>query len=281
MNHTHLRSTALSITIAAFAAAPGFAQTDGFQFPVNDPSYPTPTLEIGTDFVFEAEQGLRTFDDGVAFTPEEVYEVIEGDNLNNGKAVQFILADPGGRFSNWSLTFPFILPEESEVRIIYRVSFFTDPDGSEGKAFVKMDENEYDMWPPDFFGFDPAVFGGMEFPPDDGGGWIQVNNWSNFQRQNFSEEWGEKGDFRSIWVEGNWFDQTPSVEMLAWQLPAGEHVFKMTPRSGGNFSVDYVAILTSDFERFLDGHVAPPAFPFDPTAAQTLEVTQVGDFMLY
>lgn len=280
MKHDWQKIFTAGICLLGLSATPVWAQDDGFAFPVNDPDYPTPTIEIGEDFLVEAEQALRVFGDGVQFSPEEVYQVIEGDHLSNGKAVQFILDDPEGRFNEWDLHFPFILPEESEVRILYRVTFFTDPEGSEGKAYVKMDDNEYDEWPPDFFGFDPAVFEGTPFPPDDGGGWIQINNWSNFQRQQFGEQWGDNEDYRTIWAEGNWWDQTPEVEMLAWQLPAGEHVFKMTPRSGGNFSIDYLAIITDEFERFLLGGY-PTAFDFDPSQAQTLDVSPVRDYMLY
>lgn len=266
---------ALAAAAAVFgAAAVSFARDDGFAFPANDPNYPVPTIEIGTDFLFEAEQGLRVFGEDVQFAPEDVYLVDEWDGFSGGKIVQFILNDPGGRFADWSLTFPFILPEEAEVRILYNVSFFYDPAGGEGKAFVKMDDNQYDVWPEDFVGHDPLGFGGIEYPPDDGGGWIQINNWSNQQRKDYPDLWGENADFRTIWAEGNWWQQQPEVEILAWQLPAGEHVFKMTPRSGGNFAIDYLAVVTSDFERL--------QFDFDPAAAQKLEIpSMVGEYMIY
>ncbi len=272
----------LAIAVFALAATQAFAQDDGFAFPVNAENYPTPTIIVGEDFLFEAEQALRVFGDDVPHAPEDVYQVIEGDDFSNSKAVQFILDDAGGRFEDWDLHFPFILEEETEVRIAYRISFFTDPDGGEGKAYVKMDDNENDAWPPGFFGFDPAVFEGDPFPPDDGGGWIQINNWSNFQRQNFGDQWGENGDFRTIWAEGNWFDQVPEVEMLAWLLPAGEHVFKMTPRSGGNLSIDYVAVITDEFDRFAEQGEIPTMFDFDPSQAQALDTTtDVDNYMFY
>ena len=262
----HLRLLAVAGAVALSAAA------QDFEFQVNDPNYPTPTITIGQDFLIEAEQGLRSFDEGVQFTPEEIYQVNENPNASGGSEVQFISTSNQGRFNNWSLTFPFILTEEAHVQLIYGIRFFTG-EGGEGKAFVKMDNNEYDFWPSTFTGFEEGLWAEADFPEGDGGGWIQINNFSNKQRKDFGEFWGDNLDFRAIWAEGNWFGKQPDVEILAWTLPAGEHVFKMTPRSGGTLALDYVAIITSDFDRF--------QFDFIPADAQKLDTSAVASYMLF
>ncbi|MDP8242967.1 MAG: hypothetical protein P9L94_02715 [Candidatus Hinthialibacter antarcticus] len=261
----HLRFMA----IAGALALPATAQD--FEFSVNDLNYPTPTITIGQDFVIEAEQALLIFDEGVEFTPEEVYQVNANPAASGGAEVQFIGTSNQGRFNNWSLTFPFILTEETHVQLIYGIRFFTG-EGGEGKAYVKMDNNEDDFWPSTFFGLEEDLWAEADFPEGDGGGWIQINNFSNKQRKTYGEFWGDNLDFRAIWAEGNWFGKQPEVEILAWTLPAGQHTFQMTPRSGGTLALDYVAIITSEFDRF--------QFDFIPADAQKLE-TSVESFMLY
>ncbi len=261
-------SVAFLVVFSMFVTAQTPSE-DGFRFPVNDENYPTITVTPGEDAIIEAEDALRVFGEGVAYAPEDVYQVNEDPDARNGKVVQFLLDDAGGRENDWDLYFPFELTADSKVSIMYRIRFQSYGIG-ESKAYVKMDDNEYDVWPEDFEGYTFEA-PGAPFPPDDGGGWIQINQWSSLQRKDDPGGWGEGEDWKIIWCEGNWWNQTPDAEVLQWNLPAGEHVFKMTPRSRNGLELDYIVIVTDEFDRYPLDYEPPP---YEPPAA-------VADFMVY